>query len=430
MKLNVLRSLLGALALLLALPLAAQPAKEIMVWYGFTGSEKAAFEKVVAAFNQANAGKVKVSTLAVAENTLAEKVASTVPGGKGPDVFIFGQDHLGTWAAAGHLVEPLDARLDATLRERYLPNALDAMTWQGKVYGLPLDFKTTLLFYNRKLMPVPPKTTAEMAPMAKRLTDAKAGKFGLAYSYADFYYQASLMNGFGGGVFGAHRPILNSAQNVAAFNLLRKWIDLGFLPPDPSPAAITALFNSGKAAMVISGPWFLPVIAKGVDFGVAPLPAIAELQNKPMRPWVIVDGVYLAAPGKNKDAAFAFARYLTDLPAARVLALEGRQMPASKGIYADPGVAADPILKAFRQQMDVAVPMPNVPEMAKVWAPAATAMSAVVKKTATPKAALDQAQKDVLNSLGIPDKPKTPAPKTPAPKTPAPKTPKKKPGTA
>jgi len=67
-------------------------------------------------------------------------------------------------------------------------------------------------------------------------------------------------------------------------------------------------------------------------------------------------------------------------------------------------VAADPILKAFRQQVDVAVPMPNLPEMAKVWVPAATAMSAVVKKTATPKAALDQAQKDVLHSLGIPDK--------------------------
>jgi arabinogalactan oligomer/maltooligosaccharide transport system substrate-binding protein len=423
MKLNVLRGLLGALALLLALPLAAQTAKEIVVWHGFTGSEKSAFEKVVAAFNQANAGKVKVSTLAVPENTLAEKVASTVPGGKGPDVFIFGQDHLGSWAAAGHLVEPLDAHLDATLRERYLQPALDAMTYQGKVYGLPLDFKTTLLFYNRKLMPAPPKTTAEMAPMARRLTDAKAGKFGLAYSYADLYYQAALMNGFGGGVFGARKPILNSAQNVASFNLLRKWIDQGFLPPDPSPAAITALFNSGKAAMVISGPWFLPEIAKDVDFGVAPLPLIAELRNKPMRPWVVVDGVYLAAPGKNKDAAFAFASYLTDLPAAKVLALEGRQMPANKGVYADSAVAADPILKAFRQQMDVAVPMPNVPEMAKVWVPAATAMSAVVKKTATPKAALDQAQKDVLHSLGIPDKPKTPAPKTSAPKTP-----KKKPG--
>jgi arabinogalactan oligomer/maltooligosaccharide transport system substrate-binding protein len=404
MKSNFLRGLLGALALLLALPLSAQTAKEIVVWHGFTGSEKAAFEKVVAGFNQVNAGKIKVSTLAVPENTLSEKVASTVPGGKGPDVFIFGQDHLGSWAAAGNLVEPLDARLDATLRERYLQPALDAMTYQGKVYGLPLDFKTTLLFYNRKLMPAPPKTTAEMAPMARRLTDAKAGKFGLAYGYADFYYQAALMNGFGGGVFGARKPILNSAQNVASFNLLRKWIDQGFMPPDPSPATITALFNSGKAAMVISGPWFLGEIAKDVDFGVAPLPLIAELGNKPMRPWVVVDGVYLAAPAKNKDAAFAFAKYLTDLPAARVLALEGRQMPANKGIYADPRVAADPILKAFRQQVDVAVPMPNLPEMAKVWVPAATAMSAVVKKTATPKAALDQAQKDVLHSLGIPDK--------------------------
>ena len=46
-----------------------------------------------------------------------------------------------------------------------------------------------------------------------------------------------------------------------------------------------------------------------------------------------------------------------------MLALEGRQTPANKAVYADPQVAGDPILKAFRQQVDVAVPMPNLPEM-------------------------------------------------------------------
>jgi arabinogalactan oligomer/maltooligosaccharide transport system substrate-binding protein len=62
-------------------------------------------------------------------------------------------------------------------------------------------------------------------------------------------------------------------------------------------------------------------------------------------------------------------------------------------------VAADPILKAFRQQVDVAVPMPNLPEMSMVWTPVTTAMNVVVKKAATPKAALDQAQKEVLERI-------------------------------
>ncbi len=39
--------------------------------------------------------------------------------------------------------------------------------------------------------------------------------------------------------------------------------------------------------------------------------------------------------------------------------------------------------------------MPNVPEMTMVWSPATTAMNLIVKKSSTPKEALDQAQKEV-----------------------------------
>jgi arabinogalactan oligomer/maltooligosaccharide transport system substrate-binding protein len=43
--------------------------------------------------------------------------------------------------------------------------------------------------------------------------------------------------------------------------------------------------------------------------------------------------------------------------------------------------------------------MPNVPEMTMVWSPATTAMNTVTKKAATPKAALDQAQKEVRERI-------------------------------
>jgi arabinogalactan oligomer/maltooligosaccharide transport system substrate-binding protein len=108
-----------------------------------------------------------------------------------------------------------------------------------------------------------------------------------------------------------------------------------------------------------------------------------------------VEGVYIAGPSKNKDAAFDFAKFLTDVPAAKVLALEGRQTPAVKRVYDDPQVARDAVLAAFRKQVEVAVPMPNVPEMTMVWSPATTAMNTITKKAATPKAAMDAAQKEV-----------------------------------
>ncbi|HKI04562.1 MAG TPA: extracellular solute-binding protein [Thermoanaerobaculia bacterium] len=398
MRSNTLRGILCALSLL-ALPALAAAQKEIVIWHGYRGGEKAAFEAVVENFNKANAGKIKATTLAVPYDAFADKITAAVPRGKGADVFIFAQDRLGGWIAAGNTVEPLDFYLDPAIKGRYLKATLDAMTYQGNIYGLPLNFKTITMIYNKKLVPNPPKTTADLAAQAKKLTNAASGKFGLVYWYSDFYYHAALMNGFGGGVFAGRKPTLSSPQNVQSLNFLLKWVNQGFMPGEPSTALITSLFNSGKAAIVFSGPWFLGEASKDIDIGLAPMPNITEAGGKPMRPWITVEGVYVAAPSKNKAEAYEFLKYVTDVPAAKVLALQGRQTPANKGVYADPQVAADPILKAFRQQVDVAVPMPNLPEMSMVWSPATTAMNTIVKKTATPKEALDRAQKEVLERI-------------------------------
>jgi len=177
------------------------------------------------------------------------------------------------------------------------------------------------------------------------------------------------------------------------------WVEKdGILPLEPSVALITALFNEGKAAIVFNGPWFLGEIAPNIEYGIAPLPVIDETKT-PMKPWMTVEGVYVTAPSKQKEAAYDFAKYLTDVEAGKVLALEGRQSPANKAVYLDPKVAADPTLKAFREQVEVAVPMPNVPEMTMVWTPATTAMNSIMKKSSTPRAALDEAQKAVAKDV-------------------------------
>ena len=400
-----LRLMIAAMALsafgLLSTPASAQP-KEIVLWHGYRAEEKAALEKVIGQFNAANASKgIQVKTLAVPYDAYADKISATVPRGKGPDLFIFAQDRLGGWIEAGNTVEPIDFYLDDATRKRFIPTTMEAMTYRGTVYGLPLNYKVVTLIYNKKLVPTPPKTSGELVATAKKLTDKKAGRFGLAYSYGDFYYHSALMNGFGGGVFGpGTTPTLNSPANVKSVELMMKWAEKdGIMPAEPSTALITSLFNDGKAGMVFSGPWFLGEIAKGVDYALAPLPTLDEAGGKPMRPWMTVEGVYVSAPSQNKDAAFEVARFLTSTEAAKVLALEGRQSPANQAVYSDAKVSGDAQLKAFREQVEVAVPMPNVPEMTMVWSPATSAMNGILKKASTPKAALDVAQKAVAKDV-------------------------------
>jgi arabinogalactan oligomer/maltooligosaccharide transport system substrate-binding protein len=375
---------------------------EIVIWHGYRAEEKAAFEKAVAQFNEAMAPQgVSATTLAVPFDAFADKITAAVPRGKGPDVFIFAQDRLGGWIEAGNTIEPIDFYLDDDTTSRFIPSTMDAMTYQGTVYGLPLNFKVITMIYNKALVETPPATSDQLVATAGALTESAAGKYGLAYAYSDFYYHAALMNAFGGGVFDdARRPTLDRPENVKSLEQMMKWYKGdGILPAEPSTALITSLFNQGNSGIVFNGPWFLGEIAEEVDYALAPLPTITEAGGEPMRPWMTVEGVYIAAPSEHKEAAMAFVDYVTSLPAAKILAVEGRQTPANQFVYDDPAVGEDPILKVFREQVEVAIPMPNLAEMTMVWSPATTAMNTIVRGSASPKNAMETAQREVLERL-------------------------------
>ncbi len=247
-------------------------AADLVIWHGYRGEEKIAFEKVVAMFNEKMAAKgVKATTLAVPYDAFADKITASVPRGKGPDIFIFAQDRLGGWIESGNTIDPLDFYLEKGITDRFLPVTMDAMTYKGQIWGLPFNFKCVTMIYNKKLVSTPPKTSKELVALAQKLTNAAAGQYGLAYTYADFYFHSALMNAFGGQAFDAQRkPTVNNPNNIKSLELLMKWFDQDkILPAEPGGALITQLFNSGKAAMVFNGPWFLGEISKDIDYGLA-----------------------------------------------------------------------------------------------------------------------------------------------------------------
>jgi arabinogalactan oligomer / maltooligosaccharide transport system substrate-binding protein len=398
---SLIRSTLAAASLLLAGQAFAQAANELVVWHAYRGAEKAAFEKVVANFEKTPGAKgLKVSTLAIPYDAYADKISAAVPRGKGPDLFIYAQDRLGGWIEAGKTVEPVDFFIDKPVKDRLLPGMLDAMTYKGGVYGLPINYKMTTLIYNKDLVKTPPKTTDEMVTMAKALTNAQSGRYGLAYWYTNFYFHSALMNAFGGSVFDKDgKLVVNSPANIASLNQMMTWYKKdGIMPTEPSEALIAAMFNEGKAAMVINGPWFVGDIDKKINVGFAPLP-IVDAAKKPMRPWMTIEGAYVAASSTKKEGAYELAKYLTSEEAGVVLAVEGRQLHTNKNVYNNPKVSGDPVLKAFRDQLENAEPMPNRPEMTMVWSPATTAMNKIVKGNASVDAALKEAAGTMAESI-------------------------------
>lgn len=396
-----LRIILLIGAFFMAAAFTAQAA-ELVLWHAYRGAEKNAIEKVAKMYETKMASQgIKVTTLAIPYDAYADKITASVPRGKGPDVFIYAQDRLGGWIESGKTVEPIGFFMDEATKKQFLPGMLDAMTYKGTVYGLPLNYKSITLIYNKALVKNPPRTSTELVKLAKSLTHADSGRYGLAYWYTNFYFHAALMNAFGGSVFDRNgKLVLNSKETIASVKQMMKWYKQdGILPAEPSETLVSSLFNEGKVAMVFNGPWFIGEISPSIDYGLAVLPVIDEAGGKPMRPWLTIEGAYVSASSKQKEMAYDFAKFLASEEAGLILALEGRQLHTNAAIYKDRRVTSDVVLNAFHDQLSSAEPMPNRAEMTMVWSPATTAMNKVVKGNATPEAAIKEASKMVQESI-------------------------------
>ncbi len=412
-----------ALLLLLLCHLAVAAPVQIDLWHAYRGDEATAIDALVDDYNAAHPD-VQVDALAIPYAGFFSKLEAAAPRGNGPDLFIAAHERIGSWQETG-LVQPLPQGEDAT---GYHPATVSAMTYDGALYGLPLAYKCLALFVNRALLAEAPTTTDELVQLLPGLTGDK--RFGLAYVFTDAYMHAPWMHGFGGGVFaddgvaddgvaddgvaddgvaGDGRVDLARDGNAASMAFVLDLQDRGLLPEEPTSALVTDLFNQGRAAMVISGPWFLGEVSPDVDFFIAPLPTVSQT-GKPASPYLTVDGAFVSAYAEHPAEALDFARFLASPDAARRRALQGRQSVASLAAAADPDVAADPILSAFRRQLDASVPMPNVPEMQVTWEPMARALRRVTRHAMTPEAAVEGAQVEYQILTRPPPPPADPRP--------------------
>ncbi len=378
--------LIAALICTMLLALDASAAT-ITLWHSYRGDERAALEGAILQYNESHPSS-SMKVLAVPYEAYANKLTSAIPRGHGPDIFIFAHERLGDWSKASLLEEMVPSRRDADL---FYKSSLDALRYDGKIWGLPLALKSTALYYNPKLVPVPPKTTDEMLAIMRKLTDQKEGRFGLAYEAGSFYFHAAWMFGFGGAIFDENgQPSLNSDANVRSLEFVDRMMKDGLLPEEPNSALIAQLFNEGRAGMVINGPWFAGEIEKDLEYDVAPLPVVSET-GLAASPFLTVEAIFLSAHSKHKIEALAAMRYLA-IDAAGIRATKGRQAVALKSPQLQPGQQIDSLAASFLKQAPATTPMPNNPLMRAVWEPAAQSLRKVLRGAAEPREGLNKAQ--------------------------------------
>ena len=345
-------------------------AGELTLWHAYRAEEKQAIEQACAVWQAAHPGTT-VLPVAVPYEGLASKLEAAIPRGNGPDLFIFAHERIATWSQAG-VILPVQA-LDGAMG-----SATTTLTWERKTWGWPLSVKSLALFYNKKMVEVPPGNETALWELVQR--PKAEGSFWLAYEVASAYHAAPWMHGYGGGVFQGEKVALDRAENVLALDLIQR-LAVEVVPQEPTGALVTQLFNEGRAAMVINGPWMLGEIT-GVDYGVASLPVLSS--GLPAAPYLSVEAAFLS---RDSAEARELGAWLAGPEAAKIRQDVGRQIVARDDVE-----SSDPVLNAFRKQATVAVPMPVRSEMGQTWEPLARSLRRLTRGAVTPEVAAAEAQ--------------------------------------
>ncbi len=360
-------------------------------------------EKVASDFEKEHGIKIEFKEVEMATK-MRDQLRLDGPAGTGPDIVTLPHDQIGQVAVEG-IVAELDVSEET--KHRFSESSLAAQTYDGKLYGLPKSAETPVFIYNKALMKEVPKTMEELYDFAKANTSGD--QYGFLALWDNFYFANAVIGGNGGFVFNDDNGVLDPANlglnnegAVKGTQYIQKWYLEKLFPNgivgESGGSAMDGLFNEGKAASVMNGPWaFGPIGEAGIDYGAAPLPKFAD--GTPMKTFMGVKGWHVSAFSKNQEWATKFIEYMTNDENAKYRFEQTKEVPTNTALVADPAISEDEGAKAVALQSQDAVPMPNIPEMSEVWKPMADALQTVVTGKAEPKSALDSAVKQIQQNI-------------------------------
>lgn len=318
----------------------------------------------------------------------------------GPDMYMYAHDSLGTFVEMGVLAPVTDV-VSADVYQDMLPMTLEAGQYKGEQYLLPLYYETLLFMYNKDLWEGEiPATTDELYEYMTAHTDTDAGTYALVNQHSTAYNVAPVINGFGGYIIDENAtPGLNDEKTKEAIEYNKKFAEL---EADGDYNTITTLFNEGKAAAIIGGPWLVSGIKDaGIDLGIKSLAEFTLPNGDPLVPYSGVQGIGVMkhAAEAKKDALEKVYTALADPAVGVALAEKSNCAPANQTAYEEEAVAGNEMIAAMKSTAEVAVPMPNIPEMSVMWGPAESLLAAVNKSGEDISAAADQYQKEAETAI-------------------------------
>ncbi|MEW6493187.1 MAG: ABC transporter substrate-binding protein [Cyanobacteriota bacterium] len=327
-------------------------------------NEKQQLEQVLNQF-EAQHPNIKVKHEVINDQYM-DVIKTRLIGDAAPDVF-----YLDAFEAPllmkYEVLEPLDAYITPDFDlEDFEPALLNAFQLNNHTYGLPKDFSTLALFYNKKAfqqagLTEPPQTWEELGEYSQKLTidknrDRRKEQYGFGIS-PELSRQYFMLKAFGGRLVDQNgNPAFATSESLKGLQLI---IDqyrkdrTSAQPSDIGASSGSEMLGQEKAAMVLEGPWAIPYLQETfpkLEFATAEVPTV----NGEKGTMAYTVAYVMNKKTKHKDAAWQLISYLTSKEGMKAWAKDGLVLPSRKSVLQELGYVNNPLYVPFVEGADYA----------------------------------------------------------------------------
>lgn len=406
-------------------------AEEVRLWGLWSGEEgeveRLIVEDFLEKFPDVTIRQSQMPESSTGDSTYA---ITAVRGGTAPDLWIMDRFTTAQFASLG-LVEPLDDLISQHeapgFLEQWADFAVDEMSYEGQVFGLPFDTDTRGLFYNKETFREAgldpdeldhsngPITVERMLELNEELAEVDGNgnytRFGLIPWDAEGW-ALTWMIGKGAQFFdnSTGEVLLTSPEAIEVFERFRDWAqEYGhsrlqafketYEPPN-SPPAQTSFFG-GRQAMLISSSVTIQSIRNykpDLDFGITYLPVWEEGDS----PYTWSGGFSLVAPTGSSlsPAVWDFMTHYCGLEGQQVAMNPLSKIPTQLEVF-DSYEAPGPEEGFMAEMLRHSISRPPLPVGQLFWDALDGATESVLHGSATPQEAAESAQARVAPQMEI-----------------------------
>lgn len=278
-----------------------------------------------------------------------------------PDIFYVDSSVAPQLEAAGVLMNLGSyIKKDKVNVKDFNANLLQAFTWKKSLYGLPKDFNTLALEYNKTLFAKAgihsaPATWPELQKDAALLKKKGIVPLDFPIDVARYY---PLVLDFGGNYYNGARnhATFQNRANRPGLQYFMSMQENGVMVPPTGQGATWAgeAFAQGKVAMAAEGAWIIPFMqqtAPKVQYGISNFPGI----NGKDYNMIYTVSYSMAKTTQYPSQAAKLLFFMTGSKAEKLTALSGLAMPSrtsEQGVF----LSKNPTYKAFVNGVKQAVP--------------------------------------------------------------------------